>query len=273
MVTARLDGQPRAATALASALAALLPAGFRERQRDEWIGDLVTMSRAGAGRRTRLRYLAGAALTLPSLRRQVRHGTPAAGDVPAPVAMLDTAARVLLYGMVWPVLSWAVWVPLRYWAADIPGRLAASDYTATIDPKDVWPMGSRFDEWLGPLWIIPHIGSWVLLAGGAILLGTVLVLGGLSVLLRKARPGWRLLLTLVAFTALVLGVTWPLGEAANYSSTAGMLGVLAVALGARTSDLGRRSRILLIVVGVCAIAATVIGMLPVGEHMIGWFRD
>jgi hypothetical protein len=175
--------------------------------------------------------------------------------------------------MVWPVLSWAVWVPLRYWAADIPGRLAASDYTSAIDPKDVWPMGSRFDEWLGPLWIIPHIGSWVLLAGGALLLETVLVLGGLATLLRTARAGRRLLLTLIALTVLVLGVTWPLGGAANNTSTAGMLGVLAVALGARRSSLGRRSRILLVVVGVCAIGATVIGLLPVGEHMSNWFRD
>ena len=63
----------------ASALAVLLPGGFRDRQRDEWLGDLLALSEAGAGQGTRLRYLMGAACTLPSLRRQVRRGRSADG--------------------------------------------------------------------------------------------------------------------------------------------------------------------------------------------------
>jgi hypothetical protein len=61
----------------ASALAVLLPGGFRDRQRDEWLGDLLALSEAGAGRGVRLRYLMGAARTLPILRRQVRRGRSA----------------------------------------------------------------------------------------------------------------------------------------------------------------------------------------------------
>jgi membrane protein YqaA with SNARE-associated domain len=63
----------------ASALAVLLPGGFRDRQRDEWLGDLLALSEAGAGRGARLRYLMGAAYTLPILRRQVRRGRSAGG--------------------------------------------------------------------------------------------------------------------------------------------------------------------------------------------------
>jgi hypothetical protein len=63
----------------ASALAVLLPAGFRDRQRDEWLGDLLALSEAGAGRGVRVRYLMGAVRTLPVLRRQVRRGRSAGG--------------------------------------------------------------------------------------------------------------------------------------------------------------------------------------------------
>lgn len=66
----------------ASALAVLLPDGFRDRQRDEWLGDLLALSEAGAGPGARLRYLVGAARTLPILRRQVRRGH-SAGALPA----------------------------------------------------------------------------------------------------------------------------------------------------------------------------------------------
>ncbi len=63
----------------ASTLAVLLPDGFRDRQRDEWLGDLLALSEAGAGPGARLRYLMGAARTLPILRRQVRRGHSAGG--------------------------------------------------------------------------------------------------------------------------------------------------------------------------------------------------
>jgi hypothetical protein len=47
---------------IVAALAALLPAGFRERQRAEWLGDLTQLDG-----RARRRYLLTATLTLPSL--------------------------------------------------------------------------------------------------------------------------------------------------------------------------------------------------------------
>ncbi|MEU4156929.1 hypothetical protein [Actinoplanes sp. NPDC026670] len=68
MVT-RLPAVSRIAVA---ALARLLPAGFRDRQRAEWSADLLELSP-----RQRVRYLSSAAWTLPELRAAVRAGRPA----------------------------------------------------------------------------------------------------------------------------------------------------------------------------------------------------
>ena len=59
-------------TLLVTALARLLPAGFRDRQRAEWLGDLAQL-----GGRSRARYLLTATLTLPSLYLVAR-STPSA---------------------------------------------------------------------------------------------------------------------------------------------------------------------------------------------------
>ena len=56
---------------IAAALARVLPAGFRERQRSEWLGDLAQLDRAA-----RWRYVLTATLTFPSLYLAARRSGP-----------------------------------------------------------------------------------------------------------------------------------------------------------------------------------------------------
>jgi hypothetical protein len=58
-----------------AALAALLPVGFRDRQKAEWTADLTDLASAGAV--VRWRYLMAALWTLPKLRSLVRSGEAA----------------------------------------------------------------------------------------------------------------------------------------------------------------------------------------------------
>jgi hypothetical protein len=58
--------------AVVEVLCWLLPAGFRDRQRAEWVGDLLAMSQAGVSAAGRRRYLFAAAWTLPVLRAHAR---------------------------------------------------------------------------------------------------------------------------------------------------------------------------------------------------------
>ncbi|WP_229072048.1 hypothetical protein [Actinoplanes sp. DH11] len=69
-----MTGPGRAALAV---LAALLPAGFRQRQRAEWAADLADL--AAHGTVTRWRYLLAVAWTLPALRAAARATTAAGG--------------------------------------------------------------------------------------------------------------------------------------------------------------------------------------------------
>ncbi|SDT74649.1 hypothetical protein SAMN04489716_7050 [Actinoplanes derwentensis] len=124
-----------------SLLCLLLPADFRARQRGEWAGDLLAMAHADPA--ARRRYLIGAARTLPSLHAAIRrHQTPAT-EVPAGVQA--TLARILLYGMAWPILCWLLWVPARYLIAY---HLGSTEGTGPIDQSTVWPLEST------PKWLI-----------------------------------------------------------------------------------------------------------------------
>jgi hypothetical protein len=60
--------------ATVAVLGALLPAGFRDRQRAEWSADLAELASEGGA--VRWRYLLAAAWTLPALRSVVRSGRP-----------------------------------------------------------------------------------------------------------------------------------------------------------------------------------------------------
>jgi hypothetical protein len=138
---------------LVALLGALLPAGFRERQRGEWASDLLTLAaEEPAACRS---YLLGAARTLPALW-SVARGGPGAPAIAVPAGTRDTVARVLRLGLIWPIVSWVLWVPARYYGFDIPGRLRHRE--GAIDPQTVWPFDTRRHGCCrcGPSWISAH---------------------------------------------------------------------------------------------------------------------
>jgi len=179
-------------------LAGLLPAGFRERQRAEWTGDLLELADSTAA--ARRRYLFAAAWTLPALRGAARRGGLTAPEtvVGAPATLL-VLSRVLLVGLGWPVLSYLIAVPARYFLFDVPGRLARTG--GMVDPKDLWPDGWAFVA-LYPVILVLTFGAYVAILGGPLLAGTL----GLSSLVVGVRRRGRTRLALVLGGAAVLAV-------------------------------------------------------------------
>ncbi|UQU67829.1 hypothetical protein COUCH_16800 [Couchioplanes caeruleus] len=145
MVTPLLE---RVAIAL---LARMLPAGFRDRQRAEWRGDLAELARHG--RASRLRYLAIAALTLPSLHLAARRGPWAGGGwairpqkgsgTAVPIALLAVTAGMFA-GAAAGRLTWTPPPPMmsaaqaRELAGTVfPGRTVTGTPAAPVFDSDV----------------------------------------------------------------------------------------------------------------------------------------
>jgi hypothetical protein len=265
-----------AATAL---LGAALPAGFRDRQRGEWVSDLGDL---GPG--ARLSYLLGALRTLPGLRRSaLRHGGGASGLEKVPLTGAGTAARILLFGLIWPVLSWILIVPVRYYALDVPARIASG--TAEYDPQLLWPLVGT-PEWTMPIWVGLYLGAWVAVLGGLFLLPAVM-LAGTPLLLRRSRGRRGRLLGAAAVAAVALvAAMWSLSAGVSPSGfagalvagvngvrTTGVLGMLAVLCAVRVRDLTRRVRAGLAVVGAAAVGMAVWTYASAGRAMLVWFMD
>ncbi|WP_127500948.1 hypothetical protein [Actinoplanes solisilvae] len=264
----------RLATAATAVLAAALPAGFRDRQRGEWTSDLDEL---GPG--ARLSYLLGALRTLPGLRRSVLRHSGAGSGLPAVrLTGAGIGARILLYGLLGPVLSWILMVPVRYYALDVPSRIAGG--TADYDPKSLWPLAGT-PGWTMPIWVALYLAAWVAVLGVLFLLPWVVMTGSLSVLRRgRARRG---LLAAVAVTAAValVGAMWSLSTGAlpfdlagvNGIRTTGVLGLVAVLCAVRVRDLTRRARTGLAVVGTAAAGMAVWTATPAGQAVLWWFMD
>lgn len=252
-------------------LAAALPEGFRDRQRGEWLGDLAAL-----GTTARVRYLVGAARTLPSLRRHaLRHADRATAAAPVAATLPATVARGLLIGLFWPLLGWIVMLPVRYYALDVPGRLARSG--GVIDPQSVWPFEGT-PAWTMPLWVLLHLGAWAVVLGGPLLIAAVALVGTAGLLRRGRGRRWWLLAIGVSAIAVLAVSAWRMTLGAPVDDgggavTLGGLGVVAGLGAVLVRSLPRRTRAALYLVGVAAVTSFVISHTASGAAMLAWFVD
>jgi hypothetical protein len=255
----------RADRVAVSLLTALLPAGFRDRQRDEWTGDLLALSLPD-----RRRYLFGAARTLPSLRRAA-HRRAALDVIALPTGVLDTVARVLLAGLVWSMLSFYLFVPLRYYAFDIPGR---SDTMMVVDPKELWPLSDGTGP-LFPLWAALHLTAWGVVLGGAFLAVTVALPGLVATAISRRRHAAGLgvaALLMIAFAVVTTAVPLVTGTEDKGWSVA-FLGLAAITLARLRTSLPRRTRILLAIAGLSTLVLPIWFGTTAGASMLFWWYD
>ncbi|MEV6595517.1 hypothetical protein AB0M36_01480 [Actinoplanes sp. NPDC051346] len=279
-------GLPLLERAAVTALARLLPAGFRDRQRDEWTADLMTLASHGAA--VRWRYLLAAMWTLPTLRSLVRSGRAGgpSGAVAAPVALALTA-RVLILGLGWPVMSWLFGVALRYVVYDVPARLEAG---MTFDPKDLWPTDGVWVA-LTPLWIMLSLGAWAAVLGGPFLIGSLGLVATVAGPLRRGQSGRQRLTAalagvgalafVVGFFVLVGLFPTVLAEPGDYlisadarsGVTVGLLGVASIVFAAKARALAGRTRAALLLVGAGAVIVMLAHHVPLGVSMNIWFMD
>ncbi|GAA3226976.1 hypothetical protein ACFO1B_22575 [Dactylosporangium siamense] len=251
-----------------AALTLLLPRGFRDRQRAEWTADLMTMTTG------RWRYLFGAARTLPALRAAARRAGLSRGPtaVAHTTGALRAPARVLLFGLGWPVLSWVLLVPLSYFLFDIPGRIARSG-GGPVDPKSLWPDDGVLFWVLLPLMLTLWFGTYVALAGGWLLAATIGLAG--AVVGFGGRRIWFAVAGLGLAAVALLAVTvagFPMFNA-DPGYGAALLGTIAVGLGLFGRSLGRWQRGWLVVVGLAAVAVLAAHHTALGADMHAWFRD
>jgi hypothetical protein len=239
---------------------ALLPDDFRARQRDEWTGDLLALTSAA----DRRRYLAGAARTLPGLRRAA-HRRPAPDAIAVEPAVGDTVARVLMSGLLWSTLVFWVFVPLRYYA--IAGA-------ATTDPQDVWPLAGDPGP-LFPLWAAFQLTGWGVALGSVFLLCTVTLTGLAATAVSRHRQaiGLAAALLLALPAGLVASLVLALTGGEDHGYTAGLLGLAALLLAYLRKGLPTRTRVLLAVAGVAAVILPIWSATPTGSAVLVWWFD
>jgi hypothetical protein len=243
-------------------LAGLLPADLRERQRGEWTADLLDVGDGQAGR-----YLAGAALTLPSLWLAARRGGYATG-LEATVGagpVTGALARLLLVGLGWPVGSWVLAVPVNYLL-----HHGAGD----------WKPSGLLLVALFPLLVTLVFGAYAALLGGPFLAGALGIGAAAAGLTRRRIPvPQRLALALpglgVAGAAALLIFTGALAPAAEvdrgYSAAA--LGLFTLSFGLRARRLRSPTRVALVLIGLGALAVFTAHHTTLGHTLQTWFMD
>jgi len=247
-------------------LAALLPAALRERQRGEWTADLLDIGDGQAGR-----YLAGAALTLPSLWLAARRGafatgleaTVGAGPVTGPVT--GALARLLLIGLGWPIGSWVLAVPVNYLL-----------HHGTGD----WKPGGLLLVALFPLLVTLVFGAYAALLGGPFLAGALGIGAAVAGLTRRRIPvPQRLALALpgvgVTGTAAFLiftGAVAPVAEL-DRGYSAAVLGLFTLGFGLHARGLRSPTRIALMLIGLGALGVFTAHHTTLGHTFQTWFMD
>jgi hypothetical protein len=244
-------------------LGALLPAGFRDRQRGEWAADLLMLAHDPAARR---RYLLAAARTLPALRAVARGHESAALVTPGRPSAVTTG-RVIATMLAWTVSGWLSTVLVPYL------------FLRTRDDA------SGFDMWgwlTGPAQILTPIMAVLFWGGLSTLLGPVLtgITSAVTLLLavaeRRRSAGHRLG-TAAASVALFLIASGQYGlYNSRYHTDGDSLAVLAMAalpLMTRRAGLSMRRRVVLGVLAAAAAAIVILYHTPFGYDMAVWLQD
>ncbi|WP_020519679.1 hypothetical protein [Catelliglobosispora koreensis] len=264
-------------------LCRFLPEGFRNRQRDEWTGDLIAIGATG-----QWRYLFSAAWTLPALRAHA--GKPGVDRphtivLPTPLSVI-TLYRVVLIGLGLPVISWLIAIPFRYYLLDIPGIFAAmaqQQYAGPFDPKDLWPMDGPFVV-LIPLWVLLMMGAWAVIMSWLMVtwMGIATLIAGTA--RRRTGARYRVVTALIGIAVAAAAIT--LGNAGrelgwipdtfrlmDEGMTAAFIGVLAIIFGFGASGLNKRRRVIAIVIGLLAIGIHAWHYTEIGQAMLNWHLD
>jgi len=263
----------RALRTVVAALAALLPAEFRERQCDEWTADLLTVAEG------RWRYLVGAALTLPALRAAARRAGYGAGPsaVAAQAGAATVVARILILGMGWPVVSWMVMVPLRWYLFHTSDQLEQS---AMAGMKGLWPGGWLY--WLLlPLFVALTIGAYAALLGGPFFALSIASAATVNALAQRkaAMPEGRrwaqrvcgLALAVLSLEAVYLGFTGELASIGN--SDVALSAAVTIGLSHLGRGLHAATRVTLLCLGLGAAAVFIAPHTSLGFAMQVWFMD
>ncbi|MGW0431261.1 hypothetical protein ACWDV4_01735 [Micromonospora sp. NPDC003197] len=187
--------------AAVAALTRLLPAGFRDRQQNEWTGDLVALAQHGAA--ARWQYLFWAAWTLPSLRLAASRSRKSTTAQTLPVGTNQKQGG-LPVGLLRALTGVQFYVVAAYLAAAvIPYLWSPRPYPPT------W-------LWIVPGWLLGVPGFFVTLLGPV--LAIPLALAGLVALARYRRAlsarmtRWGLVATALSTAYAVYGLT-PLAHA------------------------------------------------------------
>jgi hypothetical protein len=243
-------------------LAALLPADLRERQRGEWTADLLDVGDGPAGR-----YLAGAALTLPSLWLAARRGRLATGfEATAGTGPVTGAlARLLLVGLGWPIGSWVLAVPVNYLL-----RHGAGD----------WKPGGLLLLALFPLLVTLVFGAYAALLGGPFLAGALGIGAVVAGLTRRRSPvPQRLALALpglavtgAASLLIFTGAVAPVAEL-DRGYSAAVLGLFTLGFGLHSRRLRSPTRIALMLIGLGALGVFIAHHTMLGHTLQTWFMD
>lgn len=243
-------------------LGALLPAGFRDRQRGEWATDLVMLSHDRSARR---RYLLGAARTLPLLRAAARGHDSIVTTPGQPSAV--TAWRVVTSVLAWIVLGWlsTVLVPYLF----IGTRGDASEF-------DMWGWVTGPAEVLSPLCAALVWGGLATFLGPVLIAVTSAVMLLLAAVERRRSFGHRFATASVAVALLAVAMVQYYLYNTPYHADGDSLAALALAglplLTAR-SGLPVRRRVVLGVLIAAAAAIVVSYYTPYGQDMAVWLAD
>ncbi|WP_033343166.1 hypothetical protein [Catenuloplanes japonicus] len=238
-------------------LGALLPPGFRDRQRGEWAADLQSLAH---DRAARTGYLLGAARSLPALRAAARgHDSVVLAMSERPSAL--TAWRVLTIMLTWSVVGWLC----------VAYQFEASGHGEVVNTEL-----SGLELWLSIPVGLFSLGGMGAVFGPALGFVTALVTVVHAVAERHRDSGHRVGVAATALGILLLVCAQPTLNQLIFSADGDTLAVLALAtlpFMTRRTGLSVGRRVVLGVLALAAVAVVISYQTPWGHDLGVWLRD